>query len=458
MTADDVAITDGRPSRTPRPNYARIHAKPLPVDTFPLPPLIPHNPLSLLQIAIVYLSHLLALPSSHSKQGIKGYWSPKTRSVHVTDDVSIRLLWERGFFGKGTLSRSEPSWLDREKKKLGLLATDTSEEYTKQRREERKIFKEERARKEREAIEQKLFEERLEAIGAAGGNPTVRSKHEDSIGTKMNGSVTDPALLHLPPNPSTAPPIRASETESFSTLYSTFSIDTSLTIPYEKSTSIAKVIEVERPKAEAEIQNQEHLQLTLEEAFFLTFALGILEIHPAPSIQDQAYLSTQQLLPLFRSHSYFPPAPSTSLSPADPFLPSYAVYHHYRSLGWVIRPGMKFAVDWLLYIRGPVFSHAEFAVIVQHAYRDPWWQETEERRRVAKAAQKRSWDWLHCLQRVQANVKKSLIIAWVEIPGVEVVEKALGSAGQEVDVVALLKLYRVRDMTIKRWIPNRSRD
>ncbi len=458
MTADGAAITDGRPPRVPRPNYARLHAKPLPVDTFPLPPLIPHNPLSLLQIAIVYLSHLLAPPSSHSKQGIKGFWSPETRSVHVTDNASIRLLWERGFFGKGTLSRSEPSWLDREKKKLGLLATDTSEEYTKQRREERKRFKEERARKEREAIEQILFEEKLEAIGAADGNPTARSRHEDSIGTKMHGSATDPALLHLPPETSTEPPIMASESESFSTLYSTFSIDTSLTIPYEKSASTATAIEVEPPKAEVEIQNQEHLQLTLEEAFFLTFALGVLEIYPATPIQDQSYLSTEQLLPLFRSHSYFPPAPSTSLTPADPFLLSYAAYHHYRSLGWVIRPGMKFAVDWLLYIRGPVFSHAEFAVIVQPAYRDPWWQETEERRRVSKAAQKRSWDWLHCLQRVQANVKKSLIIAWVEIPGGEVVEKALGGVGQEVDVVALLKLYKIRDMTVKRWIPNRSRD
>ena len=47
--------------------------------------------------------------------------------------------------------------------------------------------------------------------------------------------------------------------------------------------------------------------------------------------------------------------------PNNPFIIKYAVYHHFRSLGWVVRGGLKFSVDYLLYKRGPVFSHAEFA-------------------------------------------------------------------------------------------------
>ena len=43
----------------------------------------------------------------------------------------------------------------------------------------------------------------------------------------------------------------------------------------------------------------------------------------------------------------------------NPFLISYVAYHHYRSLGWVVKTGIKFCVDWLLYKRGLVFSHAE---------------------------------------------------------------------------------------------------
>lgn len=55
------------------------------------------------------------------------------------------------------------------------------------------------------------------------------------------------------------------------------------------------------------------------------------------------------------THTITPPA----LFPSDPFLVSYVVYHHFRSLGYVVKPGVKFTADWLLYKRGPVFNHAE---------------------------------------------------------------------------------------------------
>ena len=43
----------------------------------------------------------------------------------------------------------------------------------------------------------------------------------------------------------------------------------------------------------------------------------------------------------------------------NPFLVHYVAYHHYRSLGWVVKGGIKFCVDYLLYKKGPVFTHAE---------------------------------------------------------------------------------------------------
>jgi tRNA-splicing endonuclease subunit Sen2 len=46
--------------------------------------------------------------------------------------------------------------------------------------------------------------------------------------------------------------------------------------------------------------------------------------------------------------------------PDNPFLINYIAYHHYRSLGWVVKTGIKFCVDWLLYKKGMVFSHAEY--------------------------------------------------------------------------------------------------
>lgn len=52
-------------------------------------------------------------------------------------------------------------------------------------------------------------------------------------------------------------------------------------------------------------------------------------------------------------------ASDIAMRPDNPFLVSYVAYHHYRSLGWVVKTGIKFCVDWLLYKRGLVFSHAE---------------------------------------------------------------------------------------------------
>lgn len=59
-------------------------------------------------------------------------------------------------------------------------------------------------------------------------------------------------------------------------------------------------------------------------------------------------------LPLIRSPNIPPPNRFD-----NPFLVNYVVYHHYRSLGWVVKGGLKFCVDYLLYKRGPVFHHAE---------------------------------------------------------------------------------------------------
>ena len=42
-----------------------------------------------------------------------GVFDPITRSVWVVERDDMDILFRRGFFGKGTLSRSEPSWRER---------------------------------------------------------------------------------------------------------------------------------------------------------------------------------------------------------------------------------------------------------------------------------------------------------------------------------------------------------
>jgi len=108
----------------------------------------------------------------------------------------------------------------------------------------------------------------------------------------------------------------------------------------------------------------------------------------------------------------------------NPFLIQYVVYHHYRSLGWVVKGGIKFCVDYLLYKRGPVFSHAEwvtpllspfffnsrscifrFAIVVCPVYEDP-----EDQAASSLDLQNSSpcaWSWLSTINRVNSQVQKA---------------------------------------------------
>lgn len=75
-------------------------------------------------------------------------------------------------------------------------------------------------------------------------------------------------------------------------------------------------------------------------------------------------MSLQNIWQAFQSCHSSPlisPLPlSDPLRSDNPFLVNYIIYHHYKSLGWVIKSGIKFCVDYLLYKRGPVFNHAEY--------------------------------------------------------------------------------------------------
>ncbi|MCJ1301006.1 hypothetical protein MMC08_003805 [Hypocenomyce scalaris] len=462
--------------RVPRPNYNQIHALPLPLNTFPLPPLVPHNPLSLFQIAYTYISQLLAPPSSHTLVRYQAYFSPETRSVHVVDEQAIRVLWERGFFGKGSLSRSEPSWLDREKRRKGLLIGETSEEVTRRRREERREFKKDRARKEREAIEEKLQQENKSKtsyekplLAEVNGLTLERANADGTIDTTTtfeatcNGSATGHQTHSAAPQSGANALADSDRNGGVSELAQTYSM-------VESATTRAMMDPVVAPAPVADpsagrIYNQEHLQLSFEEAFFLVYGIGVLEIRNQSSMEA---LTAASLFSLFRQYSYFPPASVDSLQPDDPFLTSYIVYHHFRSLGWVVRPGVKFAVNYLLYNRGPVFSHAEFAVIILPSYSDSYWASTAERRMETRKKESKSWWWLHCVNRVQSQVRKSLVLVYVEIPPpVPPAPSITSSANAEADdkvrlgyanISQLLKRYKVRELTLKRWIPNRSRD
>jgi tRNA-splicing endonuclease subunit Sen2 len=522
-----------------------------------------------------------------------GVWDPDTRSVHIRDARSIRAMWEQGFFGKGSLSRSEPNWLKRELSRRAGKAGTVSEVRTEARREERRNAKWERAKAELEALEQQRLEEarleeaRLEearlvearlaelqaaeakarvvpqptpgeatpprtpplgakppvgpaellalpnsmasltmkhipvsvertfkppvgpaellalpnssatsgllaVVSEASASTTLVNEHLDEVKAAVtngvaNGIVSPPASVasasgsaesasteskderpmkrrksvrfspqvesttfqhHDPPSPRHS--AGGSPPRTMSALVGGTPVADVVVAPSPSTITLEEAAPVlETTIAAGELANKEHFQLAPEEAFFLVFALGALSVVDPVTL---APIPTDKLLDLFRSYSYYPPletsSPSVSLQPQDPFLVNYAVYHHFRSLGWVPRHGIKFGVDYILYQRGPVFDHSEFAVMVLPSFSDKRWEKIEHE------SPKKSWSWLMGVNRVLSHVLKSMVLVYVDIPPPPVFEGAMRQGG----IAEALKNYTMREVMVRRFSVNRNRD
>lgn len=370
----------------------------------------------------------------------KGTYDPFTRSVFVTSPEDRDILFDRGFFGKGNLSRSEASWKTRRVKLLqeiaGLAAAGgqrdgmklTAEEVTAARRKERKQFKIDRAQAilnaslaaeailrssiqqtgddAAAAVEPLADSSELRRVDSAVSQTTTSSAPPNAVSAQTDiaiPSLTDYAhvlpegvtrltpqtFLQRPTRPDAKPKGRRPPPPAAPPAASTSNEPQSL--PDAGTSQTARPVQdTAVPTHSGEdlvdpdtVEDLEHLQLNLEEAFFLSWAVGCLDVinpktvgdllnplslcSPMSPLQNDIMTSHelfQHILSL--SQPFKPPPPASSYMaalqlrrPDNPFLISYIAYHHYRSLGWVVKTGIKFCVDWLLYKKGMVFSHAE---------------------------------------------------------------------------------------------------
>ncbi|QRW03009.1 tRNA intron endonuclease, catalytic C-terminal domain [Ceratobasidium sp. AG-Ba] len=346
----------------------KIYGNPLPLIIEPT--LKPHS----------WASHALGIvglkAARLSNPHCEGILDISTRSVWVVNKRDALILWQRGFFGKGNLSRTQLR---------GPGKASASELITAKRREERKQFKATRAAYLAQATAE------AEAAFAADSSADVVIPTIGSASQAVRAAAKTAQAVIAVPDP----------------------LQPVSTIP---------LIEEPQPSPEAEPEEEfiepedmEHLQLTLQEAYFLAWGLDCLRILDP---EDGQYLSAESLLSTFMSvHTIqLPDLPPEEARPDNPFLVNYVVYHHYRSLGWVVRGGIKFCVDYMLYKRGPVFTHAEFALVVIPVYDDPDDQATSPFR--LQNTERFSWTWLSTINRINTQVKKTLILVYVTIPPV----------------------------------------
>ena len=309
-------------------------------------------------------------PKTLQKIQCIGKLSSNNEFVIVENTNDMDTLWRMGFFGKGTLSRSEPAWYLRMAMKLGIEKSDkvSAEDITSMRRLERKKFKQERAKAELEALEERRKLD--EKCGREMSSDPVRSTSVSVEGVSSNSDKKEPQLKQQD-----------------------FVVD-------------------------GKLVQREYLQLMPYEALFLSFALGAVCV-----LSENRELLPQELFKVFAESN-------------NRFIYDYVTYHHFRSKGWCVRSGVKFGTDFILYRRGPPFSHAEFAIMVMPV--------TEK--------QEKQWYWNSSIGRVIGGVKKTLVFCYVEKL------RELPNIDNDIDLTEVLKSFRVREVVYRRWIPARNRD
>uniref|UniRef100_D3TRD0 tRNA-intron lyase n=1 Tax=Glossina morsitans morsitans TaxID=37546 RepID=D3TRD0_GLOMM len=113
-----------------------------------------------------------------------------------------------------------------------------------------------------------------------------------------------------------------------------------------KSRSTPQIIRIESATHNLE-RYEETLALSLEEAFFLSYYLKVLTIN---NIQDERlewFEMLQECETINRK-----------------FVCNLAAYIYLKSKCWIVKSGLKFGSNFLIYRKGPRFYHASFAVLI----------------------------------------------------------------------------------------------
>lgn len=169
------------------------------------------------------------------------------------------------------------------------------------------------------------------------------------------------------------------------------------------------------------------VRLSLDEAFFMHYALGALTLVVTSHDQPPRILETSEIWQrMCASRHDFPLL--------------YVCYHHFRSKGWIPRTGLQYGVDFVLYQKHPALAHSDYSVTIQTPDM-PVSSQTSSLRRPCL-----SWHDLQVTNRMTGQVGKRLLIVNIHDPAPH-----LGYASHRCIDRMTLSEYLVR-----RWVPERG--
>ncbi|XP_039435209.1 tRNA-splicing endonuclease subunit Sen2 [Culex pipiens pallens] len=135
---------------------------------------------------------------------------------------------------------------------------------------------------------------------------------------------------------------------------------------------------------------RENLSLSLEEAMFLVRELDVLKVQSF----DGSVFTEKNLVEKFAAIK-------------KDFIPSYAAFMYLKSRNWIIRSGLKFGGDFLLYQKGPQFFHASYIVLIQ----------TYQSGKILTTSGRNLENYdFQCFNRIAETTAKDLLILEVHYP------------------------------------------
>jgi tRNA-splicing endonuclease subunit Sen2 len=132
----------------------------------------------------------------------------------------------------------------------------------------------------------------------------------------------------------------------------------------------------------------------------------------------------------------------------------YCTYHHYKALGWVLRSGMQFGCDFLMYRHGPALDHAAFGILICPFVRlinhmgqtvNEWSAETE-------------WPDIVATSRIMSSTRKVLKLVHLvfQLKSDEITPIFIEELMK--DPSKILSIAAVRHVDLQRWVPERTRN
>lgn len=201
---------------------------------------------------------------------------------------------------------------------------------------------------------------------------------------------------------------------------------------HAKQISQRKIIEGNKEK--------ECLQLSAVESFYLQDSLQNINIFTnSSSNQDEnKILSTEELWKMF-----------VQLIGIQ-FIADYCAYCQYRNKGWIVRGGLKYGVDYVLYSSGgPNLQHAALTVSVQFV-------KSIEDSSGIYVERFVSLNDIQALSRITETVSKGLLLCFVYVIG------DLDLNSSEIPVAcfhpSVLDNFAIKDFVIRRWDPTKIRE